>query len=813
MDANSSTNIANKIRSTRIYGKLLEIVQIAAKTMADYRAVDSQQATCVAILKLCNTDEPLRYFVYRYLVEFSLFFQTGFAGTMKPDSTKLRDMEKIIMQRIEQIVPYGNPVDSEARQGHKRNVIRKSLKVSQISDRLGWLPAFDNVDTNVLVAVGDLVKDLQGAANVLAASITDDAIAVTKSNFRGQKTRATSWSYEACLAVAFEMFVPLVARCLSADFSRAGRPPTPTGVGKIIASAGAGGGIGLGGQIHGGPGIGTLGGGGSSNSSIPKKQMTQSELDVKLELVIDAGRNDTIDAVIEDIFENPGPGTGMYATDKLMMGRVSEKAWARDVWEELQATYYSFTVETEDFFTLLTSLQYFASNIQTAAKQFKSALTIPTDADSRSPKQKELAFLVSGHTLAKSVLGSLSHEQLALFRAAKSVYRRRNGNDASWLPGRSWVWRREKELIKSLMNTQQFKGKKAENIRVLTVGLPRGLSKYLVDPLYTMGSGASSALIRENRLIEISVYRRDFEYEDIIFKPQTFLFDPFVFITNWDGMKGVPYKQIHKSMSFATKALSYIKYRRMQDRAMPAISANDHISNGDYPTLTDHEARVLFRNHATSYTLMCYYKLLFGLEIDEFGFFSNEKYNEIFIDESAASILNLAASSSTLKEKLPLGNVKWKDLVVKNVTGWRVKQLSEFASRLIPTVRDVSTAGETIPEELPPDISMEQALNFREVASSTLLATDSVDEKITAPRLFDRVFMIAVDPDDFVIDIAATWNNGSDAQALLKSDEWQNLTETVDDEVRIKSRRMNDGKYEFSDFFIQVALKDVDTGG
>jgi hypothetical protein len=47
----------------------------------------------------------------------------------------------------------------------------------------------------------------------------------------------------------------------------------------------------------------------------------------------------------------------------------------------------------------------------------------------------------------------------------------------------------------------------------------------------------------------------------------------------------------------------------------------------------------------------------------------------------------------------------------------------------------------------------------------------------------------------------------------MKSDEWQNMTETIGGELRIRPRRMNDGKYEFSDFFAQVALKEISAGG
>jgi hypothetical protein len=778
---NSPTAAANKIRAPRLYARMLEIIETVASHMEDYAAVNEQQGLCVAILKLADGDVTLRYFVYQWLLEFSLNYDTTGKNNKameftRPDPVKLRDMEDMIISRVEKKAPSYNPVDGASRQGAKRNIVRWSLNAASIKSRLGWLPAFDDADTNIFVLLIKYIYELYAEADGLADELESTAKALKwASSKSGRQTNATSLSFEALLAMVLEMFVPLISRCLSSDLSREGSSKTTGG----------------------------------------KQSSKSSGNAVDFEVAVDTGKNTTIIAVIKDIFERPGPGTGGYATDDLSMGRVSEKKWARDVWEELQAIYYSFQVETQDFFTLLTSLQYFAANIQTAAKQLNSAFSIPINPEDRSLKQKELAWLVSGNTLPQSIMQSLSNEQIALARAAKSVYRRRAANDKSWLPARSWIYIRERELIKSMLNIPSLNGKKAENVRVLTVGLPRGLTKYLVNPLYSMGSGASSATLRENRLVEISIYRRDFEYEDVIFKPKTFLFDPFLFITNWDGMNGVPWKQY---MSFMDKALQKIKYARMQVNAgTPALTAIEHMEAGAYSdyNLKGFEGTAMFWNHALSYTLTIYYKLLFGLEIDEFGFFSNEMYNESIIDNSAAPILDLAATKSALKEKLPLGDVPWKHALTEALRpqGWRVKQLNEFASRLLPTIRDLSTDGATVPEELPPDISMEEALHFRAVGSSTLLTAGSIAEKIIAPRLFDRVFMIPVDPDDFSIDKDATWNNGSDAQALMKSDEWQNMTETIGGELRIRPRRMNDGKYEFSDFFAQVALKEISAGG
>ena len=72
-------------------------------------------------------------------------------------------------------------------------------------------------------------------------------------------------------------------------------------------------------------------------------------------------------------------------------------------------------------------------------------------------------------------------------------------------------------------------------------------------------------------------------------------------------------------------------------------------------SLRNEQFSSIFYNHSTSYCFSLYYKLLFGIDVDDFGFFANENYNEIFFDNNAKNILSLIAESDELKKLISPG--------------------------------------------------------------------------------------------------------------------------------------------------------------
>ena len=81
--------------------------------------------------------------------------------------------------------------------------------------------------------------------------------------------------------------------------------------------------------------------------------------------------------------------------------------------------------------------------------------------------------------------------------------------------------------------------------------------------------------------------------------------------------------------------------------------------------------------------------------------------------------------------------------------------------------------------------------------------------QILAPRTFDRVLMIPVDPDDFEIDMKAT-SNVLAGKSPAERKEFINMTEEVQDESgrtirKLKPRRRGENYSSFNDFFVTVS--------
>ena len=186
---------------------------------------------------------------------------------------------------------------------------------------------------------------------------------------------------------------------------------------------------------------------------------------------------------------------------------------------------------------------------------------------------------------------ALSRSQIALNRMAVTVYRRRTSSATSYLPSRTRIYWRERAFLKSMLNMPQYNGINGENIRVITVGIPRGMVDALTTAPYVLGSDKPTVDVNIQRVVEVSVYRRDLEFESVVFKPKKFLFDPFIFISMW----GSALKDMNTSYGkgwFDINVRSKLRYSRMHGQTLPtdrpdSLGIPMHEHRQFYPFLTE----------------------------------------------------------------------------------------------------------------------------------------------------------------------------------------------------------------------------------
>ena len=221
-------------------------------------------------------------------------------------------------------------------------------------------------------------------------------------------------------------------------------------------------------------------------------------------------------------------------------------------------------------------------------------------------------------------------------------------------------------------------------------------------------------------------------------------------------------------------------------------------------------------NHAMDHLLKKYVELSFGLDITETTFPEDEKLNELLVDGWASSLLRVAQGDEKLSRYITLGNLSVSDVLQRvSVFGrryyYKVMPQDELSDFIVPSVQEVPQGEDVV---VPQEITEEALRNFRALASSRIYSPRVMYKSILSPKLFDRVFSIAVDPDEFEIDVDATMRNKTSSEQF-KKDVFSEITEEVilSDGRRItklKPRKTNEGLASFNDFFIHVAIPEAE---
>jgi len=113
-----------------------------------------------------------------------------------------------------------------------------------------------------------------------------------------------------------------------------------------------------------------------------------------------------------------------------------------------------------------------------------------------------------------------------------------------------------------------------------------------------------------------------------------------------------------------------------------------------------------------------------------------------------------------------------------------------------------------------PRLSSYHMQHFRMICASRILGPCAMINQILAPRTFDRVLMIPVDPDDFEIDMIATTDVLA-GRSAAEQKEFLDMTEEVQNEAghmirKLKPRRRSENYSSFNDFFATVSTLSIE---
>jgi len=263
-----------------------------------------------------------------------------------------------------------------------------------------------------------------------------------------------------------------------------------------------------------------------------------------------------------------------------------------------------------------------------------------------------------------------------------------------------------------------------KRVKLLSVGIPTGFSKQLADRVNLGEININSFKDKEFDVVTVNVYKRDARFDDLVFKPQRFLFDLSLFVLESDIKNIVPgADEAFTRMMERAKVTDYTDFRNPRKLGVSNIRDDER-----YNFLTEDERKVMIHSHVSSYLLGLYINFITGVRITE----------DTFLQGASPGIRNLNPQMQqivftylrdVLRQSIPGGQSI--DRLLQN------RSISEDAKDIIRLFDYGSIV-----------------FNEKEITS-----------RVLAPKLFDRLFHIPLNIEEFEIDFEKTVSTESGRKA------------------------------------------------
>jgi len=478
---------------------------------------------------------------------------------------------------------------------------------------------------------------------------------------------------------------------------------------------------------------------------------------------------------------------------------VEGSATTGAVFDSLRA---SFVLEDEIIQDLIDTIRTVATSItQTAdtAVDYFETLSAKTSLDLTSFFESDAM---------KATLRGISDLQVTLALRAFSILF--SSDDGLTIPDNQYMTPSEVDTLQSLLDKPEYQSPSGDNLRILAAGMPSGLTDALLNYEYVIGSD-DPIRVNSNNLVTVKVYRTDLEYGDLIFKPRSFVFDTLSFVENSGTFRSV-------NDSFASILEKYMSYRTYSPTTATSTTRTASFlkSLSQFDDLDDDEISTIYQNHAISELLGRYVKLMTGMDLSEYTFLYDEAQLNVSFSESAQAFLDTWVSvggpSTCSSSTFMVGEIAGLNegalaslqsaLTADPVAVTIGSSIAPVSTECEKTGDDSEDESDTSTDEAPwiDELNQETLSRFKRLITSTFFSKDIQRVRVLQPKLFERVFLIPVDPDDFEID----------AEAMEGTDLWETLNSQekilVETSGTTTTYRLEGRGIEFAEMYINVEL-------
>lgn len=312
----------------------------------------------------------------------------------------------------------------------------------------------------------------------------------------------------------------------------------------------------------------------------------------------------------------------------------------------------------------------------------------------------------------------------------------------------------KKALFASLAN-ENYSSEQGKNVRLVTIGIPIGLAGQIKQKVLLQKLDKDSFNQKQTDIVRINVYKIDYEHQDLIFKPQSFLFE----LSRFTPRTGVGIKNFSFNSSF-TQILDSIPTRdySVLSTGVPVTDSATALNTADYDFLTQNQKLEIPRNHSFSYLLEIYIKLLTGLSLSEYD-----------LDMSDQSII-MSADQEVVNNAVDYVLSK---AINKNIQGLNLQNLIDLQTNISSESSDAKNSVVSTKAKFESQVStnLESYSSIVESlkrAKTTYSSPEFESKRIFSPKLFDRVFTVPIDPDNFEIDSVETLKTFSGKESFDK---------------------------------------------
>lgn len=382
----------------------------------------------------------------------------------------------------------------------------------------------------------------------------------------------------------------------------------------------------------------------------------------------------------------------------------------------------------------------------------------------------------------------------------------------------SVVLPRLRNAVYGMFGGKEYAQVKGYNKKVLTVGIPLGFTRRLKQRVNIRNLKKSTFIDKQNDIVQVVVYKVDLENSDIVYKPKRFLFELSRFPVRNDRyflnipdhptiddiVHAIPTRDFGQSQAQATEVTYWALNTDDINRGRKA-AFNDE----SYSFLNQREKAEIIQNHVTSYLTEVYVKLLTGISLADYHFDlvepprpHDDELVKLVTEHHVAHVSNLFKTQKTSASEFhpPTGGVLFSSTAANRVgftahgapahkasvqpqlshpTGiaGSVTHAAQFGA--IPSTADVRSL--EVQQSIGSMASNLSTLSHRSAPVAlhglrtisnlahmvTPLASPlAVSKRIVAPKQFDRIFNVIVDPDEFEVDYEKTVRTPHGKQAL-----------------------------------------------